>query len=83
MCALMCGLCAQDGTGPLHWAAAAGQAAVMQVLVQAGCPLDGRDHALNTPLHLAAGAPMCQFWAVWERLLHTPDYAGSHGDACV
>lgn len=53
----------QDGTGPLHWAAAAGQYSVLQVLVDAGCPLEGRDIAHNTPLHLAAGqhtAPSCQ-----------------------
>lgn len=28
---------------------------MVEVLVKAGCDVDVRDHALNTPLHLAAG----------------------------
>lgn len=45
----------QDGSTPLHYAAAFGQSAVVEALVRAGCPVDVRDNASNTPLHLAAG----------------------------
>lgn len=47
----------QDGSTPLHYAAAFGQSAVVEALVRAGCPVDVRDNASNTPLHLAAGVP--------------------------
>lgn len=47
----------QDGSTPLHYAAAFGQSAVVDALVRAGCPVDVRDNASNTPLHLAAGEP--------------------------
>lgn len=46
---------AQDGSSPLHYAAAFGQVHVIRPLVAAGCPVDCRDDASNTPLHLAAG----------------------------
>jgi ankyrin repeat protein len=46
----------QDGSTPLHYAAAFGRAHVVQALVKAGCSVDARDNASNTPLHLAAGA---------------------------
>ncbi len=45
----------QDGSTPLHYAAAFGQAHVAEALVKAGCAVDSRDNAMNTPLHLAAG----------------------------
>ena len=45
----------QDGSTPLHYAAAFGQAGVMPALVAAGCGVDATDDARNTPLHLAAG----------------------------
>ncbi len=47
--------CHQDGSTPLHYAAAFGHAGAVETLVQAGCDVDVRDHACNTPLHLAAG----------------------------
>jgi len=45
----------KDGSTALHYAAAFGQTHVLAPLVTAGCPVDSRDNALNTPLHLAAG----------------------------
>lgn len=45
----------KDGSTPLHYAAAFGQTHVLEPLVAAGCPVDARDNALNTPMHLAAG----------------------------
>ncbi len=45
----------QDGSTPLHYAAAFGQSHIIRALVDAGCPVDSRDDAQNTPLHLAAG----------------------------
>lgn len=45
----------QDGSTPLHYAAAFGQTHVLETLVQAGVAVDSRDDACNTPLHLAAG----------------------------
>lgn len=48
----------QDGSSPLHYAAAFGQAAVVEPLVRAGCSVSCTDDARNTPLHLAAGAPL-------------------------
>ncbi len=45
----------QDGSTPLHYAAAFGQSCVIETLVDAGCPVDATDDAQNTPLHLAAG----------------------------
>ena len=45
----------QDGSYPLHYAAAFGQSHVIETLVKAGCPVDSKDDAQNTPLHLAAG----------------------------
>lgn len=45
----------RDGSTALHYAAAFGQTHVLEPLVRAGCPVDSRDNALNTPLHLAAG----------------------------
>ena len=46
----------QDGSTPLHYAAAFGQTHVLETLVKAGIAVDNRDDARNTPLHLAAGA---------------------------
>lgn len=46
----------KDGSTALHYGAAFGQTHVLAPLVAAGCPVDSRDNALNTPLHLAAGA---------------------------
>ena len=48
----------QDGSTPLHYAAAFGQSHIIKALVEAGCPVDSRDDAQNTPLHLAAGMPV-------------------------
>ncbi len=45
----------QDGSTPLHYAAAFGQTHVLETLVKAGIAIDNRDDARNTPLHLAAG----------------------------
>jgi hypothetical protein len=45
----------KDGSTPLHYAAAFGQTHVLAPLVAAGCAVDVRDNALNTPMHLAAG----------------------------
>ena len=45
----------QDGSTPLHYAAAFGQTHVLETLVEAGIAVDNRDDARNTPLHLAAG----------------------------
>ncbi|EFN59974.1 hypothetical protein CHLNCDRAFT_18784, partial [Chlorella variabilis] len=45
----------KDGSTALHYGAAFGQTHVLAPLVAAGCPVDSRDNALNTPLHLAAG----------------------------
>ena len=45
----------QDGSTPLHYAAAFGQTHVLETLVKAGIAVDNRDDARNTPLHLAAG----------------------------
>jgi hypothetical protein len=45
----------KDGSTSLHYGAAFGQTHVLAPLVAAGCPVDSRDNALNTPLHLAAG----------------------------
>ena len=50
---LVCRL--QDGSTPLHYAAAFGQTHVLETLVTAGIAIDNRDDARNTPLHLAAG----------------------------
>jgi len=50
---LVCRL--QDGSTPLHYAAAFGQTHVLETLVKAGIAIDNRDDAQNTPLHLAAG----------------------------
>ena len=47
----------QDGSTPLHYAAAFGQTHVLETLVKAGIAVDNRDDARNTPLHLAAGRP--------------------------
>ena len=47
----------KDGSTALHYGAAFGQTHVLAPLVAAGCPVDSRDNALNTPLHLAAGEP--------------------------
>jgi ankyrin repeat protein len=49
------GLYLQDGSTALHYAAAFGQAHMIQVLVRLGCDVNVRDEAENTPLHLAAG----------------------------
>lgn len=51
----------QDGSTPLHYAAAFGQSSVIETLVNAGCPVDATDDAQNTPLHLAAGTLL-----LWE-----------------
>ncbi len=51
----VCLLSLQDGSTPLHYAAAFGQSSVIETLVNAGCPVDATDDAQNTPLHLAAG----------------------------
>ena len=45
----------QDGSSPLHYAAAFGQTHVLETLIKAGIAVDSRDDACNTPLHLAAG----------------------------
>lgn len=45
----------QDGSTPLHYAAAFGQTGVIRTLMESGCPVDATDDAENTPLHLAAG----------------------------
>ena len=45
----------QDGSTPLHYAAAFGQSSVVETLVNGGCSIDATDDAQNTPLHLAAG----------------------------
>ena len=50
-----CVCCLQDGSTPLHYAAAFGQTHVLETLVKAGIAIDNRDDARNTPLHLAAG----------------------------
>lgn len=47
--------CVQDGSTPLHYAAAFGQTGVIRTLMASGCPVDATDDAKNTPLHLAAG----------------------------
>lgn len=47
----------QDGSTPLHYAAAFGQTHVLETLVKAGIAVDNRDDARNTPLHLASGEP--------------------------
>ena len=47
----------QDGSTPLHYAAAFGQTGVIRTLMQSGCPVDATDDAKNTPLHLATGEP--------------------------
>ena len=47
----------QDGSTALHYASAFGQTHVLEALTAAGCAVDARDSAHNTPLHLAAGAP--------------------------
>ncbi len=66
----------RDGSTALHYAAAFGQTHVLPVLVAAGCAVDSRDSALNTPLHLAAGGPGASLpWPgrqpglVWSTLL--------------
>ena len=56
----VCLLSLQDGSTPLHYAAAFGQSSVIETLVNAGCPVDATDDAQNTPLHLAAGTSF--FW---------------------
>ena len=50
-------VCVQDGSTPLHYAAAFGQTGVIRTLMQSGCHVDATDDAKNTPLHLAAGEP--------------------------
>lgn len=54
-------MCVQDGSTPLHYAAAFGQTSVIQTLMDSGCPVDAIDDAQNTPLHLAAGEPPALF----------------------
>lgn len=49
--------CVQDGSTPLHYAAAFGQTGVIRTLIESGCPVHATDDAKNTPLHLAAGEP--------------------------
>jgi cytohesin len=56
----------KDGSTPLHYAAAFGQTHVLEALVEAGCPVDARDNALNTPMHLAAGE-CCGRWHACAR----------------
>ena len=57
----------KDGSTALHYAAAFGQTHVLAPLVAAGCPVDSRDNALNTPMHLAAGT--CRAVVVGKRNL--------------
>ena len=54
----------QDGSTPLHYAAAFGQAHIVGALIEAGCSVDSTDDAKNTPLHLAAGVHMAYAFAV-------------------
>ncbi|MDC8449505.1 MAG: ankyrin repeat domain-containing protein [Nitrospira sp.] len=44
----------EDGRTPLHWAAANGYKAVMEVLVIKGAMVDAIDEEMRTPLHWAA-----------------------------
>ena len=71
----------KDGSTALHYGAAFGQTHVLAPLVAAGCPVDSRDNALNTPLHLAAGERQqhsaCTAWTAW----HAERAAGPAG--CV
>ena len=60
----------QDGSYPLHYAAAFGQSHVVEALVEAGCPVDCKDDAQNTPLHLAAGRGHERLLAVRCDVLH-------------
>ena len=45
----------QEGSTALHFAVASRQNELLEGLLSAGCPVDARDNAENTPLHVAAG----------------------------
>ena len=44
----------ESGMTPLHWAAMAGNAQVVQMLITAGADIDCLNHGLNSALLLAA-----------------------------
>ncbi len=50
-----CVLITQEGSTALHFAVASRQNELLEGLLSAGCPVDARDNAENTPLHVAAG----------------------------
>ena len=46
----------QGGKGAMHWAAEGGYIKIIKFLADLGADVKGRDHDLQTPLHLAAGS---------------------------
>jgi ankyrin repeat protein len=56
LCRLMVNRCDREEEAPLHAAAAAGNAEVVEMLIQARCRVDVKDGNEATPLHLASKA---------------------------
>lgn len=54
-CGVMLVALLQDGSTPLHYAAAFGQSHMVEILTDLGCDVNIKDNAQNTPLHIAAG----------------------------